>query len=99
MLQKLVWNGEKIEREFFDLQKTYGRKNVLVHGKYKAREGDIIEIRTGGSWKNDYRSWYVVHDGQLVKVADIDSAKEKLVVEKYLKGDLSLEELLSQAGK
>lgn len=93
---KLVWNKEnkKIERIFFDLEKIYGKKNVLVHGKFKAKEGEIIEIRKGGSWKNDYRSWYVVHDAQLVKVADIDSASQKLVVEKYLKGDITLEELL-----
>ena len=61
----------KVEREFYNLHKTYGKKMVTVFGTVKVQEGDVIEVRTGGSWKNDYRSWYYVKDGNMYLVAEI----------------------------
>ena len=84
----------KIEREFFNssLDYTWGRKAVKLSGTFTAHPGDIIEIRWGGSWKNDYRYWYwVAPDGDLVLVADIKSAEDKDRVKKYLRtGDESV---------
>ena len=92
---RLYWDG-KLQREFFDLHKEWGKKEVTVSGTYKAKTGDIIEIRTGGSWKNDYRSWYLVtEEGELVIVADIDSSKDKVKVTEYLQGKISAEELIN----
>ena len=86
-------NG-KIEREFYDLDRQYGRREVTVSGTYEAREGDVIEIRNGGSWSRDYRSWYLVHDGQLHEVASIHSSKDKARVVAYMRGEIPLEDLL-----
>jgi hypothetical protein len=91
---RLVWENGKIDRKFYDLEKTYGKKEVTVFGKYKAKDGDIIEIRKGGSWRNDYRYWYIVQNGKLIFVADIDNAKDKSDVIRYLKGEITVDELL-----
>ncbi len=91
---RLYWE-DKLQREFFDLHKEWGKREVTVSGTYKAKTGDIIEIRTGGSWKNDYRAWYLVTaDGEQITVADIDNPKEKARVTEYLQGKINMAELL-----
>ena len=92
---RLYFKDGKIEREFKNLERTYGKKDVRVYGNYTAAAGDIIEKRHGGSWKNEYRYWYLVtNDGEEIEVADIDSSKQKQRVISYLKGEISAEELL-----
>ncbi len=94
---RLYWEDGKLQREFFDLYKEWGKKEVTVSGTYKAKTGDIIEIRTGGSWKNDYRAWHLVtEEGELVIVADIDSSKDKARVTEYLQGKIKAEELINE---
>ena len=94
---RLYWEDGKLQREFFDLHKEWGKKEVTVSGTYKAMTGDIIEIRTGGSWKNDYRTWYLVTaDGEQIAVADIDNSKEKAKVIEYLQNKISAEELINE---
>ena len=94
---RLYWEDGKLQREFFDLHKEWGKKEVTVSGTYKAKTGDIIEIRTGGSWKNDYRAWYLVtEDGEQITVADIDNSREKARVTEYLQGKISASELLNK---
>lgn len=89
-------SNNKIERDFVDnLSKVYGKKEVTVKGSYKAAQGQIVEIRTGGSWKNDYRSWNLVNNGELVCVADIDDSVAKSKVIDYLKGEITASELLA----
>lgn len=91
---RLYWQDGKLQRAFFDLSRQWGKKEVTVSGTYKAKAGDIIEIRTGGSWKNDYRAWYLVtKDGEQIKVANIDSSKEKARVTEYLQGKIKAAEL------
>lgn len=93
---RLYWEDGKLQREFFDLHKEWGKKEVTVSGTYKAKTGDIIEIRTGGSWKNDYRAWYLVTEGgEQVMVADIDNSKDKAKVTEYLQGKIKAEELIN----
>jgi hypothetical protein len=87
----------KINRDFFHLEKIYGKNSVNVTGEFKACVGDIIEQREGGSWKNDYRYWYLVtENGQLVKVADIASSIEKTLVQKYMLHEISSFELIEK---
>lgn len=87
-------NG-KLQRQFFNMSKNYGKKEVTISGKYTAKTGDIIEIRTGGSWKNDYRAWYYISEnGEQLHVADIDNSQKKAKVEKYLRGEITAKELL-----
>jgi hypothetical protein len=95
---RLYWGGEKVERDFFDLNQQWGKKEVTVSGKYTARAGDIVEKRVGGSWKNDYRYWYFVTEtGEEVKVADIDDSEAKVRVTQYLRNEISAKELLEKA--
>lgn len=58
-----------------------------MYGKYQASEGDIIEMREGGSWKNDYRYFFffIVKEGKLEKFGSSSSSTDKLAVEKYLR--------------
>lgn len=93
---KLEINEEgKIDRKFFELSKEWGKKTVTVYGQYEAQEGDIIEEREGGSWKNDYRYWYVIlADGTKEFVANIDDSRQKINVTKYLKKEITLKQLL-----
>lgn len=91
---KLYIENGKIERNFFDLQREWGKKQVTVYGEFIAKTGDIIEQREGGSWNNDYRYWYLVDEnGKLTKVADISNSQEKIKVKKYLKNEITMEEL------
>lgn len=91
---RLYYQDGKIQRDFYNLDRSYGKKSVTISGTYTARTGDIIEIRTGGSWKNDYRSWFLVTEkGELKHVADIDKSNEKSRVERYLKGEITANEL------
>lgn len=92
---RLYWAESKLQREFKELDQTWGKGCVNVSGSYTAKTGDVIEKRIGGSWKNDYRYWYFINEaGEEIKVADIDSASEKAKVQKYLRGEITAEELL-----
>jgi hypothetical protein len=94
---RLYWEDGKLQRSFYDLNRQWGKKEITVSGTYKAKAGDIIEQRIGGSWKNDYRAWYLVtEDGEQIEVAYIDNTKEKMRVTEYLQGKISAEELLNK---
>jgi hypothetical protein len=93
---KLTWSNGELQRDFYDLDRIYGKKEVTVSGEFKAKYGDIIEQRVGGSWKNDYRDWYIVINGQLKKLANISDSSGKTTVQNYLKKKISLEELLEK---
>lgn len=86
--------NDKIERDFFDLNREYGKNSVAVYGTYKAKDLDIIEERHGGSWKKDRRYWFLIHDGEKIQVADINNASQKARVKEYMKGVITEEELL-----
>lgn len=84
---KLVIKDGKLDREFFDLSRSRGAKSgITVYGDYKAKAGDILEIREGGSWKNDYRYFYEVSKiGELVKIGSASSSSDKVAIERRLK--------------
>ena len=84
----------KLKREFFDFHKEYGKRVVTVSGTFTAKEDEIIEERQGGSWNNDYRYWFLIKNGEKIKVADIDCSNEKINVHKYLKNEINTDELL-----
>ncbi len=61
----------KIEREWVNNANTiYDSKHRCYHRvwDFEATEGDIIEARTAASWKNEYREYYTVRDGQQVEI-------------------------------
>lgn len=86
--------NDEIERDFFDLNREYGKNSVAVYGIYKAKDLDIIEERHGGSRRKDKRYWFLIKDGEKIQVADINNASEKARVKEYLKGIITVEELL-----
>ena len=79
----------KFEREFFELERTYGKKEVTVSGTYTVKEGDLLEIRTGGSWKNDYRGYYLVYRGKEIHLGDTSESRVTAQVKKFLRGDIT----------
>jgi hypothetical protein len=87
---------KELQREFYDLNKTYGKHAVTIFGKIKAKEGDIIEIRRGGSWKNEYRAAYLVWNGKMVEIADHKDSKGYAKIVKYLAGEISVKDLLKE---
>jgi len=91
---RLVWRDGKVEREFYNLKREYGKKQVTVWGDFTAKDGDVIEMREGASWKNDYRKWYLVWKGKLYLLTWMDSSQRKRYVIDYLSGDLTMEEML-----
>jgi hypothetical protein len=94
---RLYWQDGKLQRDFYDLDRQWGKNEVTVSGSYSAKAGDIIEQRSGGSWKNDYRAWYLVtEDGEQVMVADIDNSNEKARVTEYLQGKITARELINK---
>ena len=93
---RLYWEDGKLQRSFYDMSRQWGKHEITVSGTYTAKAGDIIEIRSGGSWKNDYRAWYLVTaDGEQVMVADINDSKEKARVTEYLQGKIKAEDLIN----
>ena len=84
----------KLDRVFMDLEQEWGRKEITVHGTYTAQEGDIIEIRTGGSWKNDYREFFIVYRGEQHRICSHDSSTGKIKIKKYLKGEVNAEDFV-----
>lgn len=86
--------NDKIERDFFELNREYGKNSVAVYGTYTAKDLDIIEERHGGSWKKDRRYWYLIYDGEKIQIADVNNASEKARVKEYMKGIITEEELL-----
>jgi len=94
---KLYYESDQIQRSFFDLQREWGKKVITVFGTYQAKEGDIIEERHGGSWKNDWRYWFYINEkGEKVQVADINNSREKTQVKKYLMGMIDAKTLLDE---
>lgn len=93
---RLYWQDGKLQRSFYDMNRQWGKHEITVSGTYKAKTGDIIEIRTGGSWKNDYRAWYLVtEEGEQITVANINDSKDKAKVTEYLQGKISAEDLIN----
>jgi hypothetical protein len=91
---KLVWRDGKLEREFYNLKRSYGKKTVTVWGHFTAEDGDVIEMREDASWKNDYRYWYLVWNGKLYLLTRTTDSQRKRHVIDYLSGDITMEEML-----
>jgi hypothetical protein len=72
----------KLIREFINLDRDYNKNDCRVYGTFEITEGEIIEMRTGGSWKNDYRDFYICKNGNLEHLC---SSYDKKTVKEYLK--------------
>lgn len=80
------------KRKFFDFDRAWGKKEITVYGNYEAKNGDVLEIQTGGSWKNTYRNFFIVYNGELVELGHYLDTNLIVKVRKYLKGELDITE-------
>jgi hypothetical protein len=93
---KLVLKNGKVEREFYSLNRQYGKKEVTVWGAFEAEEGDVLEMRVGATWKEDYRGWFLVHNGNLYLLTWITDSRKKKIVLDYLSGKITMQQLMSE---
>lgn len=85
----------KLERKFLDFDRSYGKKEVTVSGKYTAHAGDILEVQYGGSWKNKAREYcFVTDDGELHTLGSTDDSQLTSRVKKALRGDIEKKDLI-----
>ena len=42
---RLKWKDGKIQREFYNLDRTWGKRNVTVSGEIVCDQGDVIEVK------------------------------------------------------
>jgi len=77
---------QRLARDFYQLARDWGRKRVIVSGTVTIPEGAVIEVRTGGSWKNDYRSFYLSRADGLWLLGAHDDAATKQAIRQYLAG-------------
>ncbi len=92
-------NTAKLVREFYELPRTYGKHSITIFGKIQAKDGDVIEIREGGSWQNEYRYAYIVKGGKLVKICDHRDSKCYSNIVKYLLGELEENNLIKKTSE
>jgi len=76
----------RLARNFYQLPREWGRHRVIVSGTVTVPEGAIVEVRTGGSWKNDYRGFYIARPDGLWFLGAHDDAATKQAIRQYLAG-------------
>lgn len=75
----------KLQREFHQLERVWGKRVVTVFGSFQAQDGELIEARkSDGSWKNDDRVIWLIWHGRRVVVADPDRSADMPNVHRYL---------------
>lgn len=68
----------RYEREFLGEKEygKYGKGTVTVKVPLaELEEGDLLDIRTGGSWKNQYRDFYVFENGDIRRITEQELRK------------------------
>ena len=76
----------RLAREFCPLARDWGRHRVIVSGTVTIPEDAVVEVRTGGSWKNDYRGFYLSRTDGLWFLGAHDDASVKHAIRQYLAG-------------
>lgn len=88
------FSNKKIERTFFYTTRTYNKNKVKIAGKIFAREGDVVEVQQAHS-SVKYRYVSVVKDGKLELIGDNLNPNILSKVESYIKGEISIEKLIT----
>lgn len=97
---KLSWRNNKLHREFFQFDEHRVRNEITICGEYEVSPGDILEKRENVSWKNDWRTYYLVEeDGSEHPLCRRYEGRKFYRVKKYLMGKITLEEMLEQIRK
>jgi hypothetical protein len=76
-------NRYKFKRQFMEGVKFYNRKNNILYIDFnlELETGDLVEIGEGGSWKNRYRTYYVVTERGLELLSPPYADGEKFIWE------------------
>jgi len=80
-IAKLFLVDGRVEREFLpDNGKEWCKKRKFYKTSWdiELNEGDVIEARVETGTKFDKREWFVVEDGELLPLRDLNEAIEKL---------------------
>ncbi len=60
-------------REFLGTKRYIGKHDVEVSVPLdELQDGDLLDIRTGGSWKNAYRSYYVYENKDVKSISEAE---------------------------
>jgi len=92
-------DDNKIEREFYQLDRIYNGKYISVNGTYTAKSGDIIEIRESASWRNDHRYMYLITETGEKVIIGHSKGDCIFDIKKYLAGEMTAEELINKYKK
>lgn len=82
---RLFWDESKnaIGRKFFKMRSEPVSTYVVeVKGRFYAKNGDIIEMQTGGDGERKFRSRYRVKNGKLVPLSNRDERSLADIVKK-----------------
>lgn len=93
---KCLYNNKEydnIERIFKNLEKTKGNREIIISGKYTAKENEILDIRN-----QEGRYYYIVLESKLVKIGSPEIAKEIIAIKQFLKGEIEINTLLELNG-
>lgn len=82
-----------IEREFKNLDKTNFGKEYFVCGKYKVKEGEVLEIRDSMA-----RGFCIVYQGNLKFICETNDTKSISTLKRYLREELDINTLLELIG-
>ena len=94
-LKGLDTDGQ-FDRVFKELDRSYGKKEVTVAGKYTAHAGEILEMRTSGSRRNDSRSYHLVADnGEMVELGSNDDSQLTAKIKRCLRNEIPITDLIS----
>ena len=84
------------QREFIDLERTYGHKEIIVEGEFEVEEGEVIEMQIGGTSKNPHRDWHIGVAGELKKIGMTSDADNKRNLKRYFQGKIGIAELIGE---
>lgn len=79
---KLSLRDGKIEREFIPFTfREWDTKGKYYRAEWEieVKDGEVYEARlTDGSWKNDYKEWFVIENGEKRDLESLKEARELL---------------------
>lgn len=92
-IAKVYAFGNKIKRSFYQTERIYsGRRDVIVHGKYTCKEGDVIEERDCG------RYYFLIQDGERIQLCDNSKGRNLYNLLQFLKEEIDKETLFERLG-
>lgn len=91
-------NEKNIKREFYNcFEETKFGGNLVIEGNFVASELDILDIR----YRNiEYgnSAYYIVLNGKLEKLCELDDIHKISSIKRYLKGEIEFENFLEIIG-